>query len=59
MDLEERYRIVLYVTDSSVTNSWTHVCVTPSSQLGSIFFYPWTYAVDIVGELYYGYRDGR
>ena len=26
-DLEERYRIVLYVADSSVTNSWTHTCI--------------------------------
>ena len=26
-DLEERYRIVLYVADSSVTNSWTHACI--------------------------------
>ena len=26
-DLEEKYRIVLYVADSSVTNSWTHTCI--------------------------------
>ena len=32
-DLEERYRIVLYVADSSVTNSWTHTCIRQVSQV--------------------------
>ena len=31
-DLEERYRIVLYVADSSVTNSWTQTCIRQVSQ---------------------------
>lgn len=31
-DLEERYRIVLYVADSSVTNSWTHTCIRQVSR---------------------------
>jgi len=31
-DLEERYRIVLYVADSSVTNSWTHTCIRQVSK---------------------------
>lgn len=31
-DLEERYRIVLYVADSSVTNSWTHTCIRQVGQ---------------------------
>lgn len=30
-DLEERYRIVLYVADSSVTSSWTHTCIRQAS----------------------------
>ena len=30
-DLEERYRIVLYVADSSVTNSWTQTCIRQAS----------------------------
>lgn len=36
-DLEERYRIVLYVADSSVTNSWTHTCIR---QVGQAKHYP-------------------
>jgi len=32
-DLEERYRIVLYVADSPVTNSWTHTCIRQVSQV--------------------------
>lgn len=31
-DLEERYRIVLYVADSPVTNSWTHTCIRQVSR---------------------------
>lgn len=37
-DLEERYRIVLYVADSSVTNSWTHTCIRQVSQVAISLF---------------------
>lgn len=38
-DLEERYRIVLYIADSPVSNSWTQTCIRQVPKT-SVFWVP-------------------